>query len=216
MVRQTAELKFICIDHNRNNYPINLMCAALKVSCSGYHHWRSRPESAGSKENRRLANLIEKVHLGSRKTYGSPRIHAILTGKGESCSRGRVERIMRKNNLKAKTKRKFRITTDSKHKLPIVENILDRNFSVGIKQNALAGDITYLWTDEGWLYLAVVMQLSTRKILGWSMSETMDRSLVINALKMAARRSKIKNNALFHSDRGSQYASADHRAVLDF
>jgi len=191
------------------------MCRALKVTPAGYYSWRKRPESDRSKDNRRLTELVGEIHLGSRKTYGSPRVHSILRGMGETCSKSRVERIMRDNDIRAKTKRKFRVTTDSKHKLPVAENVLDRNFTVGATQSALAGDITYLWTKEGWLYLSVVMQLSTRKIVGWSMSETMDRSLVINSLKMAMRSVEPSGVALFHSDRGSQYASEDHRLVLN-
>jgi len=215
VVCKAARLKFQCIKASVGSYSVSMMCRVLNVSGTGYYSWLRRPESGRSKANVRLVEIIEKVHAGSRKTYGSPRVHAALMGLGETCGKSRVARLMHKNGIRAKTKKKFRVTTDSKHKLPVADNILERDFSVGPRQKAFAGDITYLWTGEGWLYLAVVMQLATRKIVGWAMKESMDRSLVIDALKMAARRAHIDVGAIFHSDRGSQYASEDHRTVHD-
>jgi putative transposase len=186
----------------------------MTVSLSGYHAWRKRPASLRKSEEFRLIRLIEKVHLGSRKTYGSPRIHAVLIGLGEECSRPKVARLMNRYNIRARAKKKFKATTDSKHKLPVASNHLARNFRPATPNTAWAGDITYLWTKEGWLYLAVVMDLYSRKVVGWAMEATLSRELAIKALRMALRQRQPDNGLLSHSDRGSQYASRDYQSLL--
>lgn len=190
------------------------MCRVLTVSRSGYYTWRMRPESERAKENRRLALRIKAVHKKSRENYGSPRIHEALKAEGETCGRKRVERLMAENGIRAKQKRKFVATTDSKHDLPVAENILDREFTVEEPNRVWTSDITYIPTEEGWLYLAGVLDLCSKAAVGWSMSESLDRGLVIDALTMAYRRRRPGEGLLHHSDRGSQYASEDYRNLL--
>lgn len=187
----------------------------MQVSISGYHAWRSRPISDRKKEDWRLIQIIEKIHTGSRETYGSPRVHAVLDGmKDVDCSLSRTERLMRKHGIRAKTKRKFKATTNSKHKMPVAENILDRNFNPEAPDKAWAGDITYLWTNEGWLYLAVILDLFSRKVIGWAMEETLSRELALKALRMAIQARQPDSGLVAHTDRGSQYASNDYQKLL--
>jgi transposase InsO family protein len=161
-----------------------------------------------------LTLAIERIVLGSKRTYGSPRVHAVLKGMGMRCSKKTVAEIMKDNNLLAKTKRKFKVTTDSQHKHQVAPNLLNRDFSPAGLNQVWAGDITYIRTGEGWLYLAVVMDLYSRKIVGWKMSNRMSRDLVIGAMRMALTNRQPPRGLIFHSDRGSQYASADFKRVL--
>jgi len=208
-------MRYAFIAAHIEEFAMRLLCRVLKVSRSGYYTWRMRPESTRSMENRRLLARIKAVHKKSRRTYGSPRIHEALKAGGETCGRKRVERLMAENGIRAKQKRKFVATTDSKHALPVVENLLDRQFDV-IKPNTVwTADITYIPTDEGWLYLAGTMDLCSKTIVGWSMSESLERALVIDALKMAYRRRRPGEGLIHHSDRGSQYASEDYRKLLE-
>lgn len=195
-------------------FPMRLMCRALEVSRSGFYAWRGRPASKRSTENRLLLERIKAVHRKSRKTYGSPRVHVQLVAEGERCGRGRVERLMRANGIRAKQKRKFVATTDSKHDLPVAENILDREFRVEEPNTVWSSDITYIPTDEGWLYLAGVLDLCSKTVVGWSMSESLEKGLVMDALRMAHRRRRPGAGLIHHSDRGSQYASDDYRKLL--
>ena len=193
-----------------------MMCRLLSVSVSGYYNWKKQPASHREKEDNRLVSLIEKIHKGSRFTYGSPRIHQHLKGLGEGCSRKRVEKLMRDFGIRARSRRKFKATTNSKHNLPVHKNLLDRNFNPKSPNLSWGCDITYLRTEEGWLYLAVVMDLFSRKIVGWAMSERMTRNLVQEALKMAVRARNPQPGLILHSDRGSQYCSGDYQKLLDF
>jgi len=208
-------VKFSVIDEFREQFMLHVMCRAFKVSPSGYHMWRKRELSSRLQNDARLVGVIEKVHRGSRGTYGSPRVHAVLTGLGEDCSRPRVARLMRKHGIRAKTKRKFKATTNSKHKLPVAENILNRDFKPESPNQSWAGDITYLWTREGWLYLAVVIDLFSRKVVGWAMEPTLGREIVLKALKMAINARQPSAGLISHSDRGCQYASDDYQCLLD-
>lgn len=157
---------------------------------------------------------IERIVLGSKRTYGSPRVHAALKGMGIRSSKKTVAEIMKDNNWLAKTKKKFKSTTDSEHKHPVAPNLLNRDFSPAGPNQVWAGDITYVRTGEGWLYLAVVMDLYSRKIVGWKMSNRMSRDLVIGAMRMAIGNRRPPRGLIFHSDRGSQYASQDFKRVL--
>lgn len=157
---------------------------------------------------------IEDIHKASRGTYGSPRILAELKGLGFKCSKKRVERLMQKNGIRAKTRRKFKVTTDSKHNLPVAPNVLERNFSPKVPNAVWGGDITYVWTKEGWLFLAVIIDLWSRQVVGWSMNERITRDLTISALKMAINHRQPGVGLVHHSDRGSQYASHDYQKLL--
>jgi putative transposase len=157
---------------------------------------------------------IEDIHKASRGTYGSPRVLAQLKGLGFKLSKSRVERLMKKHGIRAKTRRKFRVTTDSKHSFPVAPNILERNFSPAEPNAAWGGDITYLRTKEGWLFLAVIIDLFSRQVVGWSMGERITRELTLNALRMALNRRNPGEGLIHHSDRGSQYACADYQKLL--
>lgn len=190
------------------------MCRVLEVSESGYYAWRGRPESVRSCANRKLLVHIKAVHQESDATYGSPRVQRELAAQGITCSENRVARLMREEGVEAKQVRRFKATTDSKHGLPVAENHLDRQFEPGEENRRWGADITYIWTQEGWLYLAVVLDLFSRRVVGWSMQPTLERRLVIDALEMALQNRKPAAGLLHHSDRGSQYASGDYQQLL--
>jgi putative transposase len=200
-------------DHQAQ-FPVSVMCSVFQVSRSGYYAWSKRPESKRNRENRELAQEIAAIHRESDGTYGSPKIHGELRRRGKRHGKNRVARLMRKDGLHSKTKRKFKVTTDSGHNLPVAPNLLDRKFNPERPNQAWACDITYIWTTEGWLYLAIVMDLYSRSIVGWSMAERMTRQLVMDALTLAAKRRNPPRGLLHHSDRGSQYASDDYQALL--
>ena len=207
-------MKFEFIDAERASFPIDFMCQQLGVSRSGYYAWKQRPESERDKVDRALAEEVATVHQESRGRYGSPRVHAELRARGRRVSRKRVARLMGQQGLAARKKRRFVQTTDSRHAQPVAPNILERDFSPGQPNSAWATDITYVWTRQGWLYLAVVMDLFSRMIVGWAMSENIDRHLVLNALDMALKGRQPARGLLHHSDRGSQYASEDYQKAL--
>ena len=190
------------------------MCRVLAVSTSGYYDWRGRAESRRQKEHRRLVVEIKAIHKESRQSYGSPRIHDELKDRGRRCGRKRVARLMRLHGLRAKQTRRFKATTDSKHTLPVAENVLSRQFTVSAPDVAWSADITYIPTRQGWLYLAVVIDLFSRRVVGWSMHKRLKRRLVLDALKMALRGRSPGPGLIHHSDRGSQYASGDYQALL--
>ncbi len=190
------------------------MCEALEVSVSGYYAWVKRPESARHQENEQIVAQIKVIHQQSRETYGSPRIYLDLQEKGINCSENRVARLMKTHQIAAKRKRKFVATTDSKHDWPVAENKLNQEFQASKTNEKWVSDITYVSTKEGWLYLAVVLDLFSRKVVGWSMDASMERELVMNALKMALQVRQPEKALLHHSDQGSQYASNDYQKLL--
>jgi transposase InsO family protein len=191
------------------------MCKVLKLARSGYYAWRKRKVSLRNQENEILSEQIQEIHQTSRQTYGSPRIHAALIAKGFQVGRHRVVRLMAKLDIRAHVKRKFKVTTDSKHQLPIANNVLDRNFVTNEPDRAWVADITYIWTSQGWLYLAVIIDLFSRRVVGWSMAEHMRTDLILTALEAAlGQRTPSAAGLLFHSDRGSQYASSDYQSAL--
>jgi putative transposase len=194
---------------------VTVMCEVLKASRSGYFGWLATGKKMKRKvEDAALISIVRKIHKESRKTYGSPRILLELKDLGIKCGKARLEKLMRENGIRAKMKKKFKVTTDSKHKLPVSENIANRDFNPAAPDRLWMGDITYIWTREGWLYLAIVMDAYARKIVGWSMSKNMKANLVLDALDMAYKRRKPGRGLIFHSDRGSQYASADYQRRL--
>jgi putative transposase len=193
-----------------------MMCRLLKVSRSGYYAWLKRPEANRTKENKILSKHIQQIHTDSDQTYGSPRIQAALISQGFAPSRQRVVRLMKQLNIKARRKRRFKVTTDSQHTLPIADNILDRNFTATEPDQDWVADITYIATHQGWLYLAVVVDLFSRRVVGWSMADHMRTDLVLTALEASlGQRIPAQSGLVFHSDRGSQYASSDYRSALE-
>lgn len=207
-------MRYQAIANNVARFPVRLMCRCLEVSPAGFYAWRERPESLRTKANKKLLTLVTVTHTQSRQTYGSPRIHAALRAEGVEAGRHRIARLMRAHAIRAKTRRKFKATTQSDHKLPVAENILNREFVVNTPNKVWAGDITYIWTQEGWLYLAVLLDLFSRKVVGWALSDRIDRKLVLQALDQAIIAREPSPGLLVHSDRGSQYASNDYQDRL--
>ena len=207
-------MKFAFIDGNKDVFPVGLMCRVLGVSKSGYYDWLPRDTSPRKLAELRLARAIEDIHKGSHRTYGSPRLHAQLNALGHQCSKSRVERTMKKYGIRAKTKRKFKATTNSKHNLPVAPNHLMRHFTAKMENRVWVGDITAIWTREGWLYLAALMDMFSRKIVGWAMSDRMTKDLALDALKMAYNRRSPAAGLIHHTDQGSQYASHDYQRLM--
>lgn len=207
-------MKYRAIQEHVRRFPIRLMCRALAVSAAGYYAWTTRPESRRGQRNRGLLVEIRTLHAQSRRSYGSPRITHDLRAGGHRVSEKRVARLMRIDGIRAKTVKKWKATTDSRHKLPVAANTLNRQFTVNVPNRVWAGDISYCWTEEGWLYLAVVLDLYSRAVIGWAMGARLTADLATDALTMALWRRKPKPGLLHHSDRGVQYASGDYQRLL--
>lgn len=190
------------------------MCATLGVNRASYYEWLCSSPSKRTIENQFLSEKVNAIYWDSNQTYGSRRIQYILNTSGITISRRRVCKLMKVMKLSCKTKKKFKVTTDSKHMLPISPNLLARDFTASMPNEKYVGDITYIWTQEGWLYLAVVIDLFSRKVVGWSIQNHMRTSLVNDALLMAIWRRKPLKGLIWHTDRGSQYASYSHREIL--
>lgn len=203
-------------DHLVPEFKVVDCCRVLKVSLSGYYRWCKHPVGKREAAERELVGKIRAVHEESRRTYGSPRVRSELMHQGVTRNRKTIARLMAKHQIRSKVKRKFRVsTTDSKHDHPIAPNLLDRNFTVKTLDTVWLCDITYIPTGEGWLYLAGVMDLCSRRIVGWSMADHMRASLVMDALKMAAARRDPPAGLMLHSDRGVQYACGEFRSLLE-
>lgn len=207
-------MKFAFIAARKATFPVAWMCRRVGVSPSGFYRWASAGEPHWVKRRRRLATLIRALHAENNGVYGSPRIYHALRAIGEKVSRQLVAKIMRENGLSGRAPRPFRRTTDSKHDLPIAPNLVARDFSPPAKNRVWVGDITYVRTWAGWLYLAVVIDLFSRRVVGWAIADHMRTELVLSALSMANTARRPGPGLIFHSDRGSQYASADYRSAL--
>jgi transposase InsO family protein len=190
------------------------MCQVFEVSPSGYYAWRERPESRRAQENAALLKEIKGIHQLSRQSYGSPRVHAELLARGFTVGKNRVARLMRAGNIRARRKKKRTRTTDSRHNYPVAPNLLNRDFEAQRPNEKWLGDITYIWTAEGWLYLATVMDLFSRQIVGWAMEDSLESCLVEKAFQMAVQTRRPTTGLLHHSDRGSQYAGDRYRVQL--
>jgi putative transposase len=203
------------IEGHQETWPIRVMCDALEVSPAAYYAWLRRPPSFQEQRREALLGLIQGIHAEVKQRYGSPRVHAALVARGEACSVNTVAKLMRDNDIRAKSARKFRCrTTDSSHAFPVAENVLGRQFDPEAANEAWVADITYIPTREGWLFLAVVEDLYSRKVVGWSMAATMESRLVVDALEMAVKRRLPDEGLVAHSDRGSQYASEHYQLLL--
>jgi transposase InsO family protein len=206
--------KYQFVAAHASEYPVALLCTVLGLARSGYYAWRQRSPSARQERDQQLISQIQMIFTDCRRTYGSPRIHAELQAQGVRCARKRVARLMRHAQLCARPRRRRVRTTDSRHTEPIAPNLLQRTFQAEAPNRVWVADITFLPTREGWLYLAVVLDLFARRVVGWSMQSTLERSLVLAALEHALQRRQPLPGLLHHSDRGSQYASADYQALL--
>ena len=208
-------MRYICIDRRRTQYPVRMMCRLLKVSSSGYYAWRGRPESQRAQTDRELTRVIRRLHADSQGVYGSPKMRDELKDEGYRCGRHKVARLMRLAGLRGCPKRRFKVTTERDPSHPVAENLLQQDFAAEAPNQRWASDITYISTHQGWLYLAVVMDLYSRRIVGWSMSRWISRHLVIDALSMAIGSRRPERVLIHHSDRGSQYTSDDFRDELE-
>jgi putative transposase len=199
---------------HQHQYPVVRMCRLLAVSPSAYSAWRTRRPCRRQVENERLTEQIRRIHQESYGTYGCPRIHAELCERGVACNHKRVERLMRLHQIRAVCKCRRRHTTNSAHTLPVAPNLLDQDFGAQAPNRKWVADLSYVWTSEGWLYLAVLLDLFSRKIVGWAMGARMTGDLVQQALQMALVHRRPDGHLLHHSDRGSQYASQDYQTLL--
>jgi putative transposase len=208
-------VKFELVDAEKAKYPVQVLCDVLEVSRSGFYAWKTRPPSARAKADATLAVEIAAAHEKSRKRYGSPRVHRALRKRGVRVGKKRVERLMRDKGLAGRRKRPFRHTTDSNHDSQIAPNVVARDFEPASPNQVWAGDVTYIATAEGWSYLAVLLDLNSRRVVGWAMSENNDTTLALAALKHAVRtRRGTTHGLVHHTDRGSPYASDDYRASI--
>ena len=207
-------MRFAFIAVEKASFPVRLLCRVLEVSRAGFYAWQDRAPSPHAQADERLGLEIAAIHAESRQRYGSPRVHAELRARGHRISRKRVARLMCQHGLAGRRRRRSRATTDSCHTLPVASNVLARQFTQPAPDRAWVTDITYIATGEGWLYLAVILDLCSRLIVGWAVSDRIARELTLNALDMALVRRRPLEGLLHHSDRGSQYASGDYQAVL--
>ena len=207
-------MRYACIAEQESYYPREILCSVLEVSTSGYANWKRGHQGRKRLSDAHLLVLIQAIHQESKGTYGSPRIFDEMKDAGYSVSRSRIERLMREHQIQARSKRRYRVTTDSNHGFAVAPNRLDRQFNPSQPGHVYSADITFIPTGEGWLYLAVVLDLFDRSVVGWSMQNHMQTELVSDALRMAYSRRRPEAGALHHSDRGSQYASREFQTLL--
>ena len=208
-------MKFAFISEEKVAFPIAVLCRLLDVSPSGFYATHGRPKSPHALRDEALSERVVAAHVASNRRYGSPRVHAELKAAGQRVGRKRVARLMREKALVARKRRRFRTTTDSKHGFPIAPNVLARDFSAGGPDQVWVTDITFLWTKQGWLYLAAILDLFSRRVVGWATSEHVDRHLALKALDVALAQRSPARDLVHHSDRGSTYASDDYRKALE-
>ena len=208
-------MKFAFISEEKVAFPVAVLCRLLAVSPSGFYAAQGRPRSLHARRDDKLTEQVVGAHAASKGRYGSPRVHAELKAAGECVGRKRVARLMREKKLAARMRRRFRTTTDSKHDFPIAPNVLERDFTASAPDRAWVTDITFLWTAQGWLYLAVILDLFSRRVVGWATSQNVDRHLALAALDTVLARRRPAAGLVHHSDRGSTYASSDYRKALN-
>lgn len=208
-------MKFAFVNEHRRRWPVQVICRVLRVSRSGFYRWRGRKPSARQIRQQQLLEKIRIAHRENQELYGSPRVHRALLIDGQIVSRNTVAKLMRAAKIRAKTRRKFvPRTTDSRHRQPVAQNLLERDFTAEAPDRKWVADITYVPTDQGWLYLAAVLDCFSRKIIGWAMDDAMPTDLVADALKMALQQRQPEGDLIHHSDRGVQYASEDYQQLL--
>lgn len=208
-------MRYRFIDTHKKVWPINLMCGVLDVSRSGFYHWQGRGPSRQAWTNKKLDNRIRELFARHKQRYGAPRLTDDLHDEGIACSENRVARRMRRLGLRAIQAKKFKVTTDSNHSKPVAPDLIEQDFTAGSPNEKWVSDISYIWTDEGWLYLTVVMDLYSRAIVGWSMRRRMTQQLVCDALTMAMFRRHFPKGTIIHSDRGSQYCSKRYQRLIN-
>ena len=208
-------MKYWFMDRYRSWHGVQRMCRVIEASRSGYYRWKRQPQSKRQKENEKILMEIKQSHNNSRRAYGSPRITMDIQARGTKCGENRVARLMKAHGIIAKTKKKFKATTNSKHNLPVAPNVLKQDFVADKPNTVWISDITYIPTLEGWLYLAVIIDIYSRQVVGWAMSDRLTSDFVVKALYQAIGRRRPSLRCIFHSDRGVQYASSAFRDVLN-
>jgi transposase InsO family protein len=208
-------VRYQAIERLAGSHPVRRLCRTLGGSPSGYYRWQRRGEGDRAREDRRLKQRIVALHGETKGRYGTPRVERALRRQGISTSRKRVGRLRRELGLRAKAAKKYQATTDSRHPYPVAPNRLERRFVASKADRIWVGDITYLWTREGWLYLAIVLDTCSRRIVGWSVSESLERELAVSALEKALASRRPAPGLVHHTDRGSQYASGDYRDLVE-
>ena len=203
------------VESEKTAFPVGALCEAVGVSRSAYYAWRSSGPSARELANERILAEIRAIHVENEARYGSPRVVDELRERGHEVGKHRVARLMRENGIFARMRRRFRHTTDSNHKLPVAPNLLEQNFTATAPNQAWVGDITYIWTAEGWSYLAVLLDLYSRRVVGWALRKSLSRELAVAALQHALTCRRPPAGLVHHTDRGSQYASQEYRNLLD-
>ena len=207
-------MRFAFIETEKAGVPVALMCRILAVSRAGFYAWRVRAAARRTREDGTLAVAVAAIYAGRHRRYGSPRVRMELRERGQRTGRKRIAQLMRIQGLRARPRRRYRTTTDSRHGLPVCPNLLARRFAGAQPNTAWATDMTYLWTAQGWLYLAAIIDLFSRRVVGWSMSERIDRKLALDAPRMALAQRRLQRGLIRHADRGSQYASRDYPQPL--
>jgi transposase InsO family protein len=202
------------VDSEKAAFPVGVLCEAVGVSRSAFYAWKKSMPSKRKLANERLLAEIRAIHVEHEARYGSPRMRDELRDRGHDVGKHRVARLMRENGIWARIRRRFRHTTDSRHKLPIAPNLLGQRFTATAPNQAWVGDITYIWTAEGWAYLAVLLDLYSRRVVGWALRNSLSRELAVSALQHALTTRKPPPGLVHHTDRGSQYASGDYRQLL--
>lgn len=207
-------MKYQFIKRHRLEFPVVKMCRVLGVVASGYYSWLKHPKSKREQENEMLLEKIQEIFNKNKGRYGSPRITDDLREQGHQCGKNRIAELMRQNGIKAKGKRKYKVTTDSEHSKQVAPNLLNQKFTATAMNQIWVTDITYIWTREGWLYLAAILDLHTRGVIGWALESRMTKELVAKAFVQAIMNRKPPRGVIHHSDRGSQYASDDYRRLM--
>jgi transposase InsO family protein len=208
-------VRFAFVAAEKVSYPVSVLCRVLEVSRTGFYAWVRRPPSARATADQQLAVRVVAIHRRSRGTYGAPRVHAELQAEGTRTSRKRVARLMRRHQVAGRRPKRWRRTTDSRHRHPIAPNRLARQFTVDAPNRVWVPDLTYIWTWEGWLYLAVILDLFARRVVGWALADHLRTDVALDALRMALGRRRPPAGLIHHSDRGVQYASEASRTALD-
>lgn len=208
-------MKYVFIAQHKNTWPVDLMCRLLGVKRNGfYSYWKRKRDTPPDPVHQEMLEAVKEIAASSGDSYGSRRMKKAMNALSFPISRNKARKLMKEAGISVRCRKKFKITTDSNHKQPIYDNVLDRQFNVGQPDRAYVSDITYIWTQEGWLYLAVVIDLFSRRVVGWSMGSRMKAGLVCDALQMAIWQRRPKTGLIVHSDRGSQYASKAYRRLL--
>src|SRR5262249_18512424 len=214
LLRERKQVRFRCIEAEKANFPIGMMCRLMEVTRSGFYAWRKRPESEWARTEKRLTVEVRSIFEASHRRYGSPRIHREFRARRQTVGRHRVARLLKLQGLQARKRRRFVTTTASEHALPVATNLLQRRFEATGPNTVWAGDVTFISTEQGWAYLAVLLDLFSRRVVGWALSDKNDEALTIDALEMAIDQRAPAPGLIHHTDRGTTYAATEYQDIL--